>query len=92
MRKASAHAKRDRVVLGRLGVALEGLAFDALLASYLIDPGRRGYGLEDLAFEFLGERRAACGDGIAAEDAPASATARRRRRRQRSSCCGSTSR
>ena len=33
VRKVSAHAKRDRIVLGRLGVALEGLAFDALLAS-----------------------------------------------------------
>jgi DNA polymerase-1 len=76
VRKASLHAKRDRVVLGRLGVALEGLAFDVLLASYLIDPGRRGYGLEDLAFEFLGERRAAAGgDGVAAEDAPAGAVA-----------------
>jgi DNA polymerase-1 len=75
VRKASAHAKRDRVVLGRLGSALEGLAFDALLASYLIDPGRRGYGLEDLAFEFLGERRSACGDGVASEDAAAGAMA-----------------
>ena len=43
--------------------------------SYLIDPGRRGYGLEDLAFEFLGERRSACGDGVASEDAAAGAMA-----------------
>jgi DNA polymerase-1 len=73
--KVSAHAKRDRIVLGRLGMALEGLAFDALLASYLIDPGRRVYGIEDLAFEYLGERRAQAGDGVAAEEAAAGAMA-----------------
>ena len=42
VRKVSAHAKRDRVVLERLGVRVAGLAFDALLAAYLLDPGRRG--------------------------------------------------
>ncbi len=75
LRKVSAHAKRDRVVLGRLGLELEGLGFDMLLASYLIDPGRRGYGLDDLAFEYLGERRSAGSDGIAAEEAATGALA-----------------
>ncbi|HXY41807.1 MAG TPA: DNA polymerase I [Vicinamibacteria bacterium] len=73
--KASAHAKRDRIVLGRLDIALEGLDFDALLASYLVDPGRRGYELEDLAFEYLGERRGPCGDGVISQDAAAGAVA-----------------
>jgi DNA polymerase-1 len=76
VRKASAHAKRDRVVLGRLGVPVAGLACDALLASYLLDPGRRTYALEDLAMEYLGERRSAGSDGLAAEDAAADPTAR----------------
>ena len=75
VRKASAQGKRDRIVLGRLGVALEGLAFDAMLASYLVDPGRRIYALEDLAFEYLGERRAPAGDGIVSADASAGAMA-----------------
>jgi DNA polymerase I len=75
VRKASAHSKRDLVVLGRAGVALEGTGFDALLVSYLLDPGRRTYALEDLAFEYLGERRPAAGNGVAAEDAPAGAVA-----------------
>jgi DNA polymerase I len=76
--RASAHAKRDRVVLARLGVSLAGLDFDALLAGYLLDPGRRAYALEDLAMEHLGERRAPGTDGVAAEDAavePTSVTA-----------------
>ena len=71
VRKASAHAKRDRVVLERLGVRVAGLAFDALIASYLLEPGRRAYALEDLAMEHLGERRAAGTDGVAAGDAAA---------------------
>ncbi|MGE5125199.1 MAG: DNA polymerase I [Betaproteobacteria bacterium] len=75
LRKASAHSKRDRVVLARHGVALEGLGFDALLASYLLDPGRRAYALDDLAFEHLGERRSAGGDGVAGAETPAAALA-----------------
>jgi DNA polymerase-1 len=74
VRKASAHAKRDHVVLDRLGVRLEGLAFDALLAAYLLDPGRRSYALEDLAMEHLGERRAPGTDGVAAPDAAVAPT------------------
>ncbi|HEX9189907.1 MAG TPA: DNA polymerase I [Vicinamibacteria bacterium] len=71
VRKASAHAKRDLVVLERHGVGVAGLAFDALIASYLLDPGRRAYALEDLAMEHLGERRAPGTDGVAAPDAGA---------------------
>jgi DNA polymerase-1 len=71
VRKVSAHAKRDRLVLDRLGARVRGLAFDALVASYLLDPGRRAYALEDLAMEHLGERRAPGTDGVAAVDAAA---------------------
>jgi DNA polymerase-1 len=71
IRKASAAAKRDEIVLERLGVRVRGLSFDALIASYLLDPGRRTYALEDLAMEHLGERRPAGSGGIAAPDAAA---------------------
>jgi DNA polymerase-1 len=74
--KVSAHAKRDRVVLERLGVRVQNLAFDTLLAAYLLDPGRRTYALEDVAMEHLGERRAPGTDGIAAPDAAADPTSR----------------
>ena len=74
--KVSAHAKRDRVVLERLGVRAAGLGFDTLIAAYLLDPGRRAYALEDIAMEHLGERRAPGTDGIAAPDAAADPTSR----------------
>jgi DNA polymerase-1 len=74
--KVSAHAKRDQVVLGRLGLKVAALGFDTLLASYLLDPGRRAYALEDVAMEHLGERRASGTDGLAAPDAAALPTSR----------------
>ena len=76
VRKVSAHAKRDRVVLERLGVRVASLAFDTLVAAYLLDPGRRTYALEDVAMEHLGERRAPGTEGIAAPDAAALPTSR----------------
>jgi DNA polymerase-1 len=56
VRKLSARAKHDRILLCRKGLGCEGLAFDALLASYLLNPGKRNFSMDDLAVEFLGER------------------------------------
>jgi len=74
--KVSAHAKRDHVVLAHRGIPLAGVVFDTLLASYLLNPGRRVYAPEDLSFEFLEERRSPGPGGIAAEDAAVDPTAR----------------
>ena len=54
--KLSANGKLDRILLERHGVRERGLAFDALLAAYLLDPGKRAYSLDDLALEVLGQR------------------------------------
>jgi DNA polymerase-1 len=51
--KAAQNAKRDLLVLRRVGVTLRGLDFDTMLASYVLDPGRRSHGLDVLALEFL---------------------------------------
>ncbi|HEV8359985.1 MAG TPA: DNA polymerase I, partial [Candidatus Thermoplasmatota archaeon] len=56
VRKLSARGKHDRIMLCEQGLGCESLGFDALVASYLLNPGRRQYSLEDLAVEFLGER------------------------------------
>jgi len=76
VRKLSANSKRDLVALARHGVKVEGLGFDAIVASYLLNPGRRGYSLDDLAFEFLGERRGAEPEGLSSEEASVDQTAR----------------
>jgi len=53
IRKTAQNAKRDLLVLRRVGVTLRGLDFDTMLASYVLDPGRRSHGLDVLALEFL---------------------------------------
>jgi DNA polymerase-1 len=48
-------AKRAWTVFGNSGVALAGVQFDSMLASYLIDAERHGHSLRELSSEF-GER------------------------------------
>jgi len=52
--KTAHNAKFDANVLRRAGLPLEGLAFDTMLASYVLDPGRRSHSIDLLAVEFLG--------------------------------------
>ena len=51
--KVAQNAKYDLLVLRRAGVTLRGLVSDTMLASYVLDPGRRSHGLDLLALEFL---------------------------------------
>ena len=53
VRKTAHNAKYDMLVLRRAGVTLRGLDFDTMLASYVLDPGRRSHGLDVLSLEFL---------------------------------------
>ncbi len=67
--KIAQNAKYDMLVLRGAGVLLAGLTFDTMLASYVLDPGRRSHGLDLLALEFLGHTMTAyeqlCGKGRA---------------------------
>lgn len=54
--KIAQNGKYDLLVLEREGVRLHPLAFDTMIASYVLDPGRRSHGLDMLALEFLGHR------------------------------------
>lgn len=53
IKKTAQNAKYDKLVLRCAGVNLAGLDFDTMLASYVLDPGRRSHGLDVLALEFL---------------------------------------
>ena len=46
VRKTAQNAKYDLLALRRAGVTLRGLDFDTMLASYVLDPGRRSHGLD----------------------------------------------
>jgi DNA polymerase-1 len=52
--KAGHHLKYDWQVLRRAGVELAGIAYDSMLAAFLVDSGKRSYGLDTLALEELG--------------------------------------
>ncbi len=53
VRKTAQNSKYDLLMLRSAGVNLAGLDFDTMLASYVLDPGRRSHGLDVLALEFL---------------------------------------
>jgi DNA polymerase-1 len=67
VRKIAQNAKYDILVLRGAGVRVAGLECDTMLASYVLDPGRRSHGLDLLALEFLGHTMTAyeqlCGRG-----------------------------
>ena len=54
VRKVGHDLKFDTIVLARHGITLQGLAFDSMLASYLLDATRPGHPLEETSLEQLG--------------------------------------
>ena len=53
VKKSAQNAKNATLVLRAAGVNVQGLDFDTMVASYVLDPGRRSHGLDLLALEFL---------------------------------------
>jgi DNA polymerase I len=56
VKKVAQNAKYDLLVLRKAGITVRGLVFDPMLASYVLDPGRRSHGLDALALEVFGHR------------------------------------
>lgn len=54
--KVGQNIKYDLLLLRRAGIRLQGIRFDSMLGAYLLSPGRKGLGLDDLAMEFLGRK------------------------------------
>jgi DNA polymerase-1 len=54
--------KYDWLVLRRSGVTLRGVAFDTMIASFMIDPAKRSHGLDTLALEQFNARLRLYGD------------------------------
>ena len=52
--KAGHNVKYDWQVLRRAGVELAGVAYDSMLASFVLDPGRRSHAIDTLWLEHLG--------------------------------------
>ena len=67
VRKAAQDAKYHMLALRTAGITIRGLDFDTMIASYLLDPGRRSHGLDQLSLEFLDHKMTSmdelCGKG-----------------------------
>jgi DNA polymerase-1 len=53
IKKIGQNIKYDWMVLVRHGVDLQGVAFDTMLASYLLNPSKRAHNLDQIALDFL---------------------------------------
>jgi DNA polymerase-1 len=51
--KVGQNLKYDWIVLRSAGIELAGVAFDSMVAGYLLDPGQRNHSLNDLAKRYL---------------------------------------
>ncbi|MGC8718703.1 MAG: DNA polymerase I [Thermodesulforhabdaceae bacterium] len=86
--KYGQNLKYEIVVFKRYGVALRGVGFDTMVASYLLDPGQRAHGLKWMAERYLGEIMktyrevtAVDEDGENSQDDEVAVTARNKKKR-----------
>jgi len=54
--KVGQNIKYELIMFRRHGIEIRPIAFDSMVASYLIDPGRRQHNLDVLALDFLNHR------------------------------------
>lgn len=54
--KVGQNIKYDLVVLRNVGVNMAGVAFDTMVADYLLDPGERNHSLDDLSRRYLNHK------------------------------------
>ncbi len=54
--KAGQNIKYDYIVLARNRIYMQGMAFDTMIASYLLNPSGRGHGLDQIALDLLGHK------------------------------------
>ncbi len=54
--KVGQNVKYDLVIMKKEGINVSGISFDTMIASYLLDPSRRGHSLDDLAEAYLNHR------------------------------------
>ncbi|MFH1153986.1 MAG: DNA polymerase I [Pseudomonadota bacterium] len=54
--KTGQNIKYDLIVLARHGVNLQGIVFDTMIASHLLNPSFRGHSLDHIAMDLLGHK------------------------------------
>ena len=54
IKKVGQNIKYDYIVLARFGITMQGIAFDTMIASYLLNPSIRGHSLDRIAMNLFG--------------------------------------
>ncbi len=54
--KVGQNIKYDYMVLARFGIRLQGMTFDTMIASYLLNPSTRGHSLDAIAMNLFGHK------------------------------------
>ena len=62
IKKAGHNIKYDLIVLKNEGLDLQGLAFDTMIASYLLNPNKANHNLEDICVDRLGIKKLSYND------------------------------
>lgn len=53
IKKIGQNIKYDNIVLANYEIRVKGVAFDTMIASYLLNPSKLNHGLDDISFEYL---------------------------------------
>lgn len=54
--KIGQNLKYDMIVLRSIGITLQGVAFDTMVADYLLVPGERSHSMDDMAIRYLNHK------------------------------------
>ena len=54
IKKVGQNIKYDYIVLSNFGIVMQGIAFDTMIASYLLNPSVRGHSLDSIAMTLFG--------------------------------------
>ncbi len=54
IKKVGQNIKYDYIVLSKFGIVMQGIAFDTMIASYLLNPSVRGHSLDSIAMNLFG--------------------------------------
>jgi len=56
LKKIGQNIKYETLILMNNGISLEGIGFDTMIASYLLNPSKLNHNLEDISLEYLGHK------------------------------------
>ena len=62
IKKTGHNIKYDLIVLKNEGIVLQGIVFDTMLASYLLNPNKSNHNLEDACMDYLGLKKLSYND------------------------------